>query len=65
MDFQNQILVSVSNAFSGSAHIVFERSTDKEWHNPSGTSSECRGDPLEENGQGIGNLKTRRTLRNN
>ena len=28
------------------AHTVLERSTDKEWHNPSGSSSDGRGDLL-------------------
>ena len=42
---------------------MFERSTDKEWHNPSGTSSDSRGDLLEQSCLGVGNSKTRRTLR--
>ena len=53
-DFQGRILVTVPNAFSGSsfissvcAHAVFERSIDKEWHNPTRTSSDGRDDPLE------------------
>ena len=47
------------------AHTVFERSTDREWHNPSGTSSDSRGDPLEQCCLGVGNARTRRTLRQN
>ena len=27
-------------------YIVFERSIDREWHNPSGIFSDGRGDPL-------------------
>ena len=42
-------------------HTVFERSTDKEWYNPFGTF--CNGDPFEQNCLGVGNSKTRRTLR--
>ena len=43
------------------AHTVFERSTDKEWYNPSG-NSDGWGDPLEQICLGVGNTKTR-TLR--
>ena len=43
------------------AHTVFERSTDKEWWNPSGTSSDSRSDPLEVSCLGVGNSKTRIT----
>ena len=53
-DFQVRVLVTVPNAFSNSsfinsvcAHAVLERSTDKEWHNPSGNSFDVQGDPLE------------------
>ena len=53
-DFQSRILVTVPNAFSDSsfinpsgAHTVFERFTEKEWHNPLGTSN-GRGDLLEQ-----------------
>ena len=42
-----------------SAHAVSVRSTDKEWHNPSGNSSDGRGDPLEQSCLGVSNLKTR------
>ena len=45
------------------AHAVFERCTDKDWHNPSRTSSYGRGDPLEQSCLGVGDSKTRRTLR--
>ena len=64
------ILVTAPNAFPDSlfinllcAHVVFERSTDREWHNPSGTSSDGRDDSLEQNCLGVGNSKTGRTLR--
>ena len=42
---------------------MFERSADKEWYNPSRTSSDSRGDPLEKSCLGVGNSKTRKTLR--
>ena len=29
------------------ALVVSERSTDKQWQNPPGISSDCQGDPLE------------------
>ena len=45
------------------AYAVFERSTDREWHNSSGTPSDGRVDPLEQSCLGVGNSKTRRTLR--
>ena len=44
------------------AYSVFERSTGKEWHNPSRNSSDARGDSFEQSRIGLGNLKTR-TLR--
>ena len=44
---------------SSLCHAVFERSKDWEWHNPRRTSSDGRGDPLEESCQGVGNSKTR------
>ena len=69
-DFQGRILVTVPNSFSDSsfinhacAHAVFEKFTDNEWHNPFGTSSDGWSDPLEQNCLGVGNSKTRRTLR--
>ena len=63
------IQVTVSNAFPGSllisplcAHAVFERFTDRKWHNPSETSSDSQGDSLEQSCLNVGNSKTRRTL---
>ena len=44
------------------AHVVFERSTDREWHISSGTSSNGQGDLLEQSCQGVDNSKTRGTL---
>ena len=44
------------------AHAMFERFTDREWHNPPGTSSDSRCDPLKQSCLGVGNSKTRRTL---
>ena len=44
------------------AYAVFERSTDKEWCNPSGTSSDGWGDSLEQSCLGVANSKARRTL---
>ena len=41
---------------------MFERSTDKEWHNPTRTFSNGRDNPLEKICRGVGNTKTRRTL---
>ena len=41
------------------AYAVFERSTEREWHNPSGTSSDSQGDPLEQSCLGVSNSKTR------
>ena len=41
------------------AHTVFERSIDKEWYNPSRTSPNSQGDPLEQSCLGVGNSKTR------
>ena len=38
------------------AHAVFEKSTDREWHNPSGTSSDGRG---EQSCLDVGNSKLR------
>ena len=68
-DFEGRILVTVTNAFSNSsfistvcAHTVFERSIDKQRHNPSGTSSDGWGVPLEQNNLAVGNSKTRRIL---
>ena len=62
------ILVTAPNAFPDSLlinplcpHAVFERSTDWERLNPSGTSDD-RGDPLEQSCLGVGNSKTRKTL---
>ena len=43
------------------AYAVLDRSTDREWHDPSGTS-DGRGDPLEQICQGVGNSKTRTLL---
>ena len=70
VDFQGRILVTVLNAFSGSsfinpvcAHAVFERSTEKEWHNPSGTSSDGWSDPSEQSCLGVDNSRPRRILR--
>ena len=40
-------------------HAMFKRFVDKEWHNPSGTSSDSRSNPLEQSCLGIGNSKTR------
>ena len=69
VDFQGRILVTVPNAFSDSlfinsvcAHTVFERSADKEWHNPSRTSSDGWGDQLAQTCLVVGNSKTTRTL---
>ena len=63
------ILVTAPNEFPDSlfisplcAHAVFERSTDRECRNPSGTSSNGRGDSLEQICQGVSYSKTR-TLR--
>ena len=39
------------------AHTVFERSTYKEWHNPSGNSSDGWGDSLEQSCLGVVNSK--------
>ena len=57
--------ISAPNAFPDSlfinllcTHAVFERSTDREWHNPYGTS-DGRGDPWEQICLGTGNSKTR------
>ena len=57
------ILVMVSNAFPDSlfinllcAHAVFERFTDRECHNPSGTSDSW-GDLLEQSCLGVSNSK--------
>ena len=62
------ILVMAPNVVPGSlfinllcAHVVFERSTDKERHNPPGTS-DGRADSLEQNRLGVGNSKIRRAL---
>ena len=41
------------------AHAVFERSTNREWHNPSGTFSDGQGDPLEQSCLDVDNSKTR------
>ena len=60
------ILVTASNTFpdclfinSHCVHAVFERNTDREWHNSSGTSSKSRDDSLVQSCQGVGNSKTR------
>ena len=45
------------------AHAVFERCRVREWYNPSGTSSNGRGDSLEQSFHGVDNSKSRRTLR--
>ena len=70
VNFQGRILVTVPNAFSDSlfinffgAHAVFERSTDKELHNPSGIYSVGWGDPLKQSCLGAYNSKTGRTVR--
>ena len=47
---------------SSLCHAVFERSTDREWHNPPGNYFYGQGDPFEQSCQGVGNSK-RRTLR--
>ena len=44
------------------AHAVFERSTDREWHNLVGTSSNGRADSFEQNCLAVVNPITRRTL---
>ena len=38
---------------------LFERSTDKEWYNPSGTFSDGHDGSLEQSSLGVGNSKTR------
>ena len=60
------------NAFPGfsfnnplCAHVVFEGATDSKWHNSSGTSSNGRGDSLEQSCLGVGNSKTRTSTINN
>ena len=65
------IQVTVPNAFPGSLfinphcdHAVFERSTDRKWHNSSGTSSNSQGDSVEQSCLSFGNSKTR-TLHHN
>ena len=64
------ILVTLLNALTDClfinplcAHIVFERSTDREWPNSFGTSSDGWVDSLEHSRQCPGNSKTIRTLR--
>ena len=59
----------VPKAFSDSLFInlfcadaVFKRSTDREQHNPSRTSSDSQGDLWEQSCLGVGNSKSRRTL---
>ena len=42
---------------------LFESSTDKEWHNPPTTSSDGRGDPLEQSCLVANNSKARRIIR--
>ena len=64
------ILVTAPNMFPDClfinplcALVVFKRSTDREWHNLAETSSNGRGDSLEQSCLDVGHLKTRRTLR--
>ena len=68
LGFKSRILVTVPNAFSDSsfinpvcAHAVFEWSTDNEWRNPSGTSSDFFW-RLEQSYLGVGQSKKEKPL---